>query len=542
MYQFWKNVISQYSTWVAKPVPNLTEILSDLPLIDTDLTLYIRDPWLPKDAHLRKLLSRPKYYEELRRLNDKEIQNLIDNYYHNGYKEKVDALNSRRQTKTNAKKGKAVSHLIPKNMATALLEKKQQPTFQTEAVSGDQSAPQTGTTGAGIFQTEQVSSDRSAPPSQKMLFQTENVSGDRSGAPSVFARAETLDDTNEQSGGMGAITGLMGNLVVDQIHLGDDFIAKWLQYHTSVTGKKLDLKEENIPQFVRFWHEQGKRPKSKYKKVYKMVDDDVLEGSLRAYMKAELDRTTTKKSKGPAKNLEAEISQEAAFSYLLKSMDFPSRLVLRILKMYLQSYKEYEIPDLINFYHDSYLQFIQKSDFQNGNKAFIKEFEAWYRTAGQNGLDDAVFEFQKLEAMVKRVQLLYKYKFTVEAVQGEQLWKFWEALPHAFKVRFGLALDPKEPLRDLMIETVFKKVKTKPEKKPVPKDWKFNEKLAEPKSRLAMLNNLKELGKKFPHDTVIKNMIREERNVAMPVKTTPSAVPKSAAASLVTGILAQQRA
>ena len=61
---------------------------------------------------------------------ENEIQQMIDAYYNGGYKKKVDNLNSSRQAKSNEKKGSAVNHLIPKNMATALLEKKQQPTFQ----------------------------------------------------------------------------------------------------------------------------------------------------------------------------------------------------------------------------------------------------------------------------------------------------------------------------------------------------------------------------------------------------------------------------
>ena len=77
-------------------------------------------------------------------------------------------------------------------------------------------------------------------------------------------------------------------------------------------------------------------------------------------------------------------------------------------------------------------------------------------------------------------------------------------------------------------------------KKKKPIDWNRNEQLAAPKSRLQMLDNLKELRKKFPHDTVIRNMIREERSVAMPVKSTPTAIPVSvkSAASLLTGALA----
>ena len=57
---------------------------------------------------------------------------------------------------------------------------------------------------------------------------------------------------------------MMGNLIVDQVLLGDDFISKFLRYHNSVTGKSLELTEENIEKFILFWHEQGQRPKSKY--------------------------------------------------------------------------------------------------------------------------------------------------------------------------------------------------------------------------------------------------------------------------------------
>ena len=66
-----------------------------------------------------------------------------------------------------------------------------------------------------------------------------------------------------------------------------------------------------------------------------MVDEDVLVGSLRAYMKSEADKSRITRSSAPAKDFSSEISPEAGFSYLLKHLDFPSRLVLRLLKMYL---------------------------------------------------------------------------------------------------------------------------------------------------------------------------------------------------------------
>jgi hypothetical protein len=80
-----------------------------------------RNPWLPKDPALTKLLRRVKYYEELIRLEDHHIHNLITNYF-NGLDKQAKDLRNRESQKAAEKKSNGLAHIFGgKDVASALV-------------------------------------------------------------------------------------------------------------------------------------------------------------------------------------------------------------------------------------------------------------------------------------------------------------------------------------------------------------------------------------------------------------------------------------
>jgi hypothetical protein len=56
-----------------------------------------------------------------------------------------------------------------------------------------------------------------------------------------------------------------------------------------------------------------------------------------------------------------------------------------------------------------------------------------------------------------------------------------------------------------------------------------------------MLNNLRELGKKFPTDGVLRSMIKEETKQSRTVKNLPTKIPQAIKNTLMAGFLQKSR-